>query len=52
MKVFSEAFDAHEAREADDAVDEEEVFPVDVDTHDAAAYHVDAMGEVVGAVDV
>ena len=52
MEIFSKALDAHEARETDAAADGEVVFPVDVDTYDASDFPIDAMGEVVGAVNV
>ena len=52
IEIFSKAFDAHVARETDDAADEEVVFPVDINTHGASACHVDAMGEVAGAIDI
>lgn len=52
VEIFSKALDAHVAREADDAAEREVVSPVDVDTHDDSDCHVDAVGELAGAVDV
>ena len=52
MKVFSETFDAHEASEAGDAANGDEVFSINVNAHDVSALHVDGPSEVAGGVNV
>ena len=52
MKVFSETFDAHEASEAGDAANGDEVFPVHVDAYNMSALHVDIPSKVAGGVNV
>ena len=52
IKVFSKLFDAHEAREAGDAADGDEVFPVDVDAYDVSSLDVNGPSEVAGGVNI